>query len=81
MRRAFFEAAVTRTHALLLLHRGSPAPWVAGSPVPFLVATPWWPPVRCAARLVFLWGADAQEGGHLVSSGGLLPAGAKGHVP
>ena len=45
---------------------GSPArPWVAGSPVAFLVATPWWPPDRCAAGLDFLWGAEAREGRHL----------------
>ena len=68
-----FEAAVTRTHTLLLLHRGSPAPpWVAGSPVAFLVTTLRWPPVRCAAGLVFLWGAAHREGRHLVSSGGLF---------
>ena len=41
---------------------------------------PWWPPDRCAAGLVFLWGAVPREGRHLVSSGGLLPAGTKGHV-
>ena len=41
----------------------SPAPpWVAGSPVVFLVATLRWPPVRCAAGLVFLWGAAPREG-------------------
>ena len=34
---------------------GSPAPpWAAGSPVAFLVATPWWPPDRCAAGLDIL---------------------------
>ena len=39
---------------------GSPAPpWVAGSPVAFLVAT------RCAAGLDFLWGAVPREGRHL----------------
>ena len=55
---------------------GSPAHlWVARSPVAFLVATPWWPPDRCAAGLDFLWGAEAREGRHLVSSGGLLLAG------
>ena len=32
-------------HTALLSRAGSPAPpWVAGSPVAFLVATPWWPP-------------------------------------
>ena len=57
-------------------HRGSPAsPWVAGSPVAFLVATPLLPPDRCAAGLDFLRGAEAREGRHLVSSGGLLPGG------
>ena len=30
-----------------------------------------WPPVRCAARLVFLWGADAREDRLLVPMGGL----------
>ena len=45
---------------------GSPAPpWVAGSPVAFLVATPRWPPDRCAAGLDFLWGAVPREGRHL----------------
>ena len=35
---------------------GSPAPHrVARSPVTFLVTTLRWPPVRCAARPVFLW--------------------------
>ena len=57
------------------LARWPAPPWVAGSPVAFLVATPWWPPDRCAAGLDFLWGAEAREGRHLVSSGGLLPAG------
>ena len=57
------------------LRAGSPAPpWVARSPVAFLVATLRWPPDRCAAGLDFLWGAEAREGRHLVSSGGLLPA-------
>ena len=38
---------------------GSPAPpWVARSPVDFLVATPWWPPDRCAAGLDFSCGAQ-----------------------
>ena len=55
---------------------GSPAPpWVAGLPVAFLVATPRWPPDRCAAGLDFLWGAEAREGRHLVSSGGQAHAG------
>ena len=48
---------------------------VVRSPVAFLVATRPWRPVRCAARLVFLWSAVPREGRHLVSSGGLLPAG------
>ena len=47
-------------------HTGSPAPLrVARSPVVFLVATLRWPPVRCAAGLDFLWGAEAQEDRHL----------------
>ena len=46
----------------------------AESPVTFLVATRRWP-VRCAAGLVLLWGAVPRKGRHLVSSGGLLPAG------
>ena len=47
-------------------HAGSPAPpWVAESPVAFLVATLWWPPVRCAAGVDFLWGAEAREDRHL----------------
>ena len=37
-----------------------------------MVATPRWPPVRCAAGLVFLWGAVPREGRHLLSSGGLF---------
>ena len=45
--------------------RDAKLPWVAGSPVAFLVATPCWPPDRCAAGLVFLWGAEAREGRHL----------------
>ena len=58
---------------------GSPRPypticrhWVASplrvvrSPVVFLVATLRWPPVRCAAGLVLLWGAEAREDRHLV---------------
>ena len=55
VRRAFFEAKVARTHTLLFLSRWvAPAPpLVAGSPVAFLVATPWWPPDRCAAGLDF----------------------------
>ena len=57
-------------------HAGSPAsPWVARSPVAFLVAALRWPPDRCAARLDFLWSAGAREAATLVSSGGLLPAG------
>ena len=35
------------------------------SPVVFLVATRRWPPVRCAAELVLLWGAEAREDRHL----------------
>ena len=35
----------TYPHTALFSRVGSPAPpWVAGSPVAFLVATPWWPP-------------------------------------
>ena len=35
----------TYPHTALFTRAGSPAPpWVAGSPVAFLVATPWWPP-------------------------------------
>ena len=67
MRHAFFKAAVAHTHALL-----SHARWVAGSPVAFMVATLRWPPVRSAAGLDFEWGAEAWEGRHLVSSGGLF---------
>ena len=64
---------------------GSPRPyptncrlWVAcssrvvRSPVVFLVAALLWPPVRCAAGLVFFWGAVPREGRHLVSSDGLF---------
>ena len=59
-------------------HRGVRCPypticrlWVAcslrvvKSPVVFLVATPRWPPVRCAVGLDFLWGAEAREDRHL----------------
>ena len=57
--------------------RWSPAPpWVTGSPVAFLVATPWWPPDGCAAGLDFQWGAEAREGPQVV----LLPSGTKGHM-
>ena len=57
-------------------HAGSHAPLrVARSLVAFLVATLLWPPDRYAAGLDFLWGAEARGGRHLVSSGGLLPAG------
>ena len=75
MRCAFFEATVARTHTLLC-H----ALWVArssvGSPVAFLVATPWWPPDRCAAGLDISCGAQRLgKAATLVSQGGLLPAG------
>ena len=49
---------------------GSPAPpWVAGSPVAFLVATPWWPPDRCAGR------STSGRPPPWCPQGGLLPAG------
>ena len=45
---------------------GSPAPpWVAGSPVAFLVATPWWPPAAALPVWTFLLGAVPREGRHL----------------
>ena len=74
MRRAFFEA---RTHTLLF-H----AHWVARSSVCSRVArrlpgrgsSVAARPLRCRSGL-FGWGAGAREGRHLVSSGGLLPAG------
>ena len=54
---------------------GSPAPLqVDRSPVTFLVTTLRWPPVRCAAGLVFLRGAENREGRLLVPIGGLATA-------
>ena len=35
-----------------------------------MVTTLRWPPVRCAARLLSLWGAVPREGRHLVCTGG-----------
>ena len=55
----------TYPHTALFSHAGSPAPpWVAGSPVAFLVATSV-AASRCAAGLDFLWGAVPREGRHL----------------
>ena len=57
------EVAVAQRRCPFGSVSGSPAPLlVAISPVVFLVATLRWPPVRGAAGLVFLWGAEAREG-------------------
>ena len=58
---SLLEGVATRTHTLLFHAR-----WVARSSVGSRVATPRWPPDRCAAGLDFLWGAEAREGRHLL---------------
>ena len=82
MRRAFFKAAVERGRTLLLLHRGTPAPpWVAGSSVAFLVATPW---CRQTAALPIWSFCGKQYLGKAATwcpQVVFLPAGTIGHVP
>ena len=55
-------AIAQHRHLTICRLSGSPAPLrVARSPVVFLVATPRWPPVRCAARLFFLWSSETRR--------------------
>ena len=54
-----------RAHSVRIAPSAVSHPRVVRSPVVFLVATRRWPPVRCAAGLVLLWGAEAREDRHL----------------